>query len=282
LIGPDTVSGSETFTMALMGRKPRVTRIGENTQGVYSDVLELSLPNGWRFGLPSEVYLTAQGPTSRPVGSRRTSACLCSRNPISGALGLTVGGLAVGLLAARASMRLLESLLYGVGPTDPLPFAAVAGVLLAVAVLACGLSLRRALGVGSRGGVASRIARASPDFTCTQVLFWAQEGGARTLPRTNVSGQGQGNRLASSDSTTSGRAVLTLSSLCSCTEKAEEPGLVLLDSGARCTSIVVHHHPISAFRVGRGAVARTSPRRPRRRPRRLGREVRRRSTRAYS
>jgi C-terminal processing protease CtpA/Prc len=61
LIGPDTVSAGETFTMALMGRQPRVIRIGENTQGVYSDVLERSLPNGWRFGLPNEVYLTEQG-----------------------------------------------------------------------------------------------------------------------------------------------------------------------------------------------------------------------------
>ncbi|HXB57538.1 MAG TPA: S41 family peptidase [Vicinamibacteria bacterium] len=61
LIGPDTVSGGETFTMALMGRKPHVIRIGENTQGVYSDVLERSLPNGWQFGLPNEMFLTEQG-----------------------------------------------------------------------------------------------------------------------------------------------------------------------------------------------------------------------------
>jgi putative ABC transport system permease protein len=62
-------------------------------------------------------------------------------------LGLTVGGLALGLLAALASTRLLESLLYGVRATDALTFAAVAVVLLAVAVLACSLPLRRALGV---------------------------------------------------------------------------------------------------------------------------------------
>jgi Peptidase family S41/Tricorn protease C1 domain len=37
LIGPNTVSAGETFTMALMGRQPHVTRIGENTQGVYSE-----------------------------------------------------------------------------------------------------------------------------------------------------------------------------------------------------------------------------------------------------
>ncbi|MFN7996631.1 MAG: S41 family peptidase [Bryobacteraceae bacterium] len=61
LIGPDTVSAGETFTMALMGREPHITRIGDNTQGVYSDVLGRRLPNGWRFGLPNEVFLTESG-----------------------------------------------------------------------------------------------------------------------------------------------------------------------------------------------------------------------------
>jgi hypothetical protein len=58
LIGPETISAGETFTMALMERKPRVSRVGENTQGVFSDVLGRKLPNGWNFGLPNEVYLT--------------------------------------------------------------------------------------------------------------------------------------------------------------------------------------------------------------------------------
>src|ERR1019366_1062032 len=44
-----------------MGREPRVTRIGLNTQGVFSDVLGRTLPNGWSFGLPNEVYLTKDG-----------------------------------------------------------------------------------------------------------------------------------------------------------------------------------------------------------------------------
>jgi C-terminal processing protease CtpA/Prc len=38
-----------------------VTRIGENTQGVFSDVLVRGLPNAWRFGLPNEVFRTADG-----------------------------------------------------------------------------------------------------------------------------------------------------------------------------------------------------------------------------
>jgi hypothetical protein len=63
LTGPLTISAGETFTQALMGRTPHVTRIGENTQGVFSDVLGRRLPNGWTFGLPNEVYRTPQGTT---------------------------------------------------------------------------------------------------------------------------------------------------------------------------------------------------------------------------
>jgi Peptidase family S41 len=61
LMGPLTISAGETFTQALMGRTPHVTRIGENTQGVFSDVLVRKLPNGWVFGLPNEVYRTPEG-----------------------------------------------------------------------------------------------------------------------------------------------------------------------------------------------------------------------------
>ena len=63
LIGPLTISAGETFTQALMGRTPPIIRIGENTQGVFSDVLGRRLPNGWRFGLPNEVFRTPQGTT---------------------------------------------------------------------------------------------------------------------------------------------------------------------------------------------------------------------------
>lgn len=54
-----TVSAAETFTMALMDRTPEITRIGENTQGVFSVVLVHILPNGWWFGLQNERFLTA-------------------------------------------------------------------------------------------------------------------------------------------------------------------------------------------------------------------------------
>jgi C-terminal processing protease CtpA/Prc len=61
LIGRHSVSAAETFTQALMGRQPAIARIGENTQGVFSDVLGRRLPNGWRFGLPNELFLTGEG-----------------------------------------------------------------------------------------------------------------------------------------------------------------------------------------------------------------------------
>lgn len=68
LIGRDTVSAGETFSMALMGRRPAVIRIGEPTQGVYSDVLGRVLPNGWHFGLPNEVFLNERGKHFEVVG----------------------------------------------------------------------------------------------------------------------------------------------------------------------------------------------------------------------
>jgi len=63
LTGRHSASAAETFTMALMGRRPEICRIGENTQGVFSDVLDRRLPNGWRLVLPNEIYLTSGGKT---------------------------------------------------------------------------------------------------------------------------------------------------------------------------------------------------------------------------
>src|SRR5688572_3989774 len=53
-------------------------------------------------------------------------------------------GLVIGLAAAFGLMRLMRSLLFGVGENDPLTFAAITLVLLFVALLACYLPARRA------------------------------------------------------------------------------------------------------------------------------------------
>lgn len=53
-------------------------------------------------------------------------------------------GIAFGLLAALALMRVLAGLLFEVGTIEPLTYAGVALVLLAVATLAAYLPARRA------------------------------------------------------------------------------------------------------------------------------------------
>jgi putative ABC transport system permease protein len=57
------------------------------------------------------------------------------------------GGIAAGLVGSYALSRFLEGLLFGVKPTDPMTFAAVAAALAAVALLACYLPARKAAGV---------------------------------------------------------------------------------------------------------------------------------------
>ncbi|HXR38673.1 MAG TPA: FtsX-like permease family protein, partial [Terracidiphilus sp.] len=57
---------------------------------------------------------------------------------------LTLVGIACGLAGAVGMTRFLSTLLYGVRPTDPLTFAAVAALLAGVALLACYIPARRA------------------------------------------------------------------------------------------------------------------------------------------
>lgn len=62
-------------------------------------------------------------------------------------LGMSVTGVALGLLAAAGTTRLLAGWLYGVTPRDPVTFAACGALMLAVSALAAYLPARRATSI---------------------------------------------------------------------------------------------------------------------------------------
>jgi hypothetical protein len=61
LTGARTLSAGEVLTLALLGRRSRIVRLGQPTQGIFADELIRQLPNGWRFQLSSERYLAPDG-----------------------------------------------------------------------------------------------------------------------------------------------------------------------------------------------------------------------------
>jgi len=63
---------------------------------------------------------------------------------LSEGIRMTLSGVTIGLLAALALTRLMASLLFGVRPTDPVTFTAVALLTAAIALIACLVPARRA------------------------------------------------------------------------------------------------------------------------------------------
>jgi predicted permease len=78
------------------------------------------------------------------LGARRTNVV---RLVLRAGLSMTLPGLAVGAVAAVMLGRLLQALLLGLSPTDPVTLTAVLGALIAAIVLACAVPARRALAV---------------------------------------------------------------------------------------------------------------------------------------
>jgi putative ABC transport system permease protein len=60
---------------------------------------------------------------------------------------MTLAGIVLGVAGALGLTRLMGSMLFGVKPTDPLTFTVVAGLLIAVAMLACYVPAHRAMKV---------------------------------------------------------------------------------------------------------------------------------------
>jgi len=60
---------------------------------------------------------------------------------------ITLIGVGIGLGAALGLTRLITTLIYGVGTTDPITFGSVALLLSGVALFACYIPARRAMRV---------------------------------------------------------------------------------------------------------------------------------------
>jgi len=95
------------------------------------------------FGVMS--YLVSQ--RTHDIGVRLALGALprdIFRIVVGRGMALAAGGAALGLAAAFWLSRSLEALLFQVRPTDPITFASVVIVLLAVALMACAVPARRA------------------------------------------------------------------------------------------------------------------------------------------
>jgi ABC-type antimicrobial peptide transport system permease subunit len=78
------------------------------------------------------------------LGATRSSI---ARLVVGDGLRLALIGTIVGLLGAVAATRLIQGMLYGVSPLDPLSFGLGAVLLLVLSVIACAAPMLRATAV---------------------------------------------------------------------------------------------------------------------------------------
>jgi putative ABC transport system permease protein len=106
-------------------------------------IVALILAGVGLYGLIS--FMTAQ--RTYEIGSRMAFGATQGNvlKLISGqGMALTLTGVVIGFLASLALTRLMQKLLFGVTPTDPVTFVVIALVLCAVPLLACYVPARRA------------------------------------------------------------------------------------------------------------------------------------------
>jgi predicted permease len=133
----------EIKTMAQRARESFwPTRTMSNLVGVFG-AIALLLACAGLYGVLS--YAVTQ--RTREIGLRLALGAQTSdvlRLIIRQGLRLALGGVAIGLITAFGLTRVLAGFLHGVSATDPLTFALIPALLIAVALLACYLPARRA------------------------------------------------------------------------------------------------------------------------------------------
>ena len=67
LTSQESASATEIMVLSSL-QLDHVTRVGTNTEGVFSDVLDKVLPNEWEIGLSNEVYLDTKGNNYEGIG----------------------------------------------------------------------------------------------------------------------------------------------------------------------------------------------------------------------
>lgn len=67
ITGPNTGSAAEIFTLA-MTALPNVNHIGEATEGILSDVLDIELTEGWVLGLSYQIYYAVNEQVYEAIG----------------------------------------------------------------------------------------------------------------------------------------------------------------------------------------------------------------------
>jgi putative ABC transport system permease protein len=141
-VDKDQPLGNVRTLEALVAESVEPRRFSLVLVGVFAGVA-LLLGSVGLYGVLS--YIVAQ--RAREIGIRIALGAQRSdvlRLIISQGMTLVLAGVALGIVAAFASTRLMSSLLFGVSATDPLTFILIALLLLFVALVACYLPARRA------------------------------------------------------------------------------------------------------------------------------------------
>jgi putative ABC transport system permease protein len=141
-VNPTQTFASTATLEQLLDRSTSARRFNLFLLGSFA-ALAMLLAGVGLYGLIS--YTTAQ--RTHEIGIRMALGAQSSdvlRLVIGQGMKLALAGIAIGLAASWGLTRLMESLLFGVTPTDPLTFAGVSLLLLSVALVACWVPARRA------------------------------------------------------------------------------------------------------------------------------------------